>query len=408
MKTFTALLFTALFAFQAQAQFTFFRSDWKKVVGDGSVYYDIPNPGSLPVPATGPNQIWDYSTMAVQPGQTLTVPFDAGTLPALPDVNIVNDIQLSSPLPVVPFFPAKEYAVLDNTGWRERGTALNPITLPLAGITGGANDALNFTGNLSTYEQIKRQFPLQFGDTWNSSFVRADNFLVTIAAFGLNNVPGSFNQDITDDYQVAGWGTLRLPNVGGGPVVEHEALLLKRTSTTTRTYLLGGAPAPSAFLAPFGLSQGQMTTFTTYIFLVKGLEDRALEIGYYPAGPSAILLQNQTVIAAVPTMSEWGLFLFALIVLTLGLVFIAQPQYRMAMAGTGTVVPVGKFNLSALPFDKPVFLQALQYAVGIGLAGFVFIYVGWGKIEAADVLCMPLAMLLVAYQLHVVMLYKNE
>lgn len=204
MKKCYFLLFAAMFAFQAHAQFTFFRSDWKKVVGYDSEYYDIPNPGALPVPSLGPNQVWDYSMMTVDPAQTLTVEFDAGTLPALPDVNIVNNVQLTSPLPVVPFFPAKEYVVLDNNGWRERGTALNPITLPLAGITGGPNDALSFTGNLSDYVQTKRQFPLQFGDTWGSNFVRADNFLVTIAAFGLNNVPGSFNQAITDDYVVAG------------------------------------------------------------------------------------------------------------------------------------------------------------------------------------------------------------
>lgn len=80
----------------------------------------------------------------------------------------------------------------------------------------------------------------------------------------------------------------------------------------------------------------------------------------------------------------------------------------MAMAGLPVTLPAGKFSLSSMPFDRQTYLQALKYAVGLGLLGFVFIRIAWGEIVAADLVCMPFAVMLVAYQIHLVMLFKEK
>ena len=154
--------------------------------------------------------------------------------------------------------------------------------MPLASVTGGASDELTFVGNISQYDEPKREFPINYGDSWSSTSNTNYEFLLTVAAFGLNNVSGAAHEEEAINYSVSGWGTLRLPDVNGGPAIEHEALLLKSETTVTLTYFLGGAPAPAPLLAAFGLTQGATSTFKNYIFLVKGLEDRAFEISDRP------------------------------------------------------------------------------------------------------------------------------
>lgn len=410
MKKIFPLLLAALFAVQAKSQITFNRSDWTKVVGDDTELYRAVDPYAVPLPSEGPNQIWDYSGVAFNTGTTYYLDYDSVSFPPIPAATMQRNIQSASPIPLVPFLAAKRYFKIDNNSFSELGGNLLPITLPLQTVTGGPNDQLEFTGNLNTYTDNLLQFPFTFGDTWNSSFQFSSNFNLTVAAFGLNNVPGSNDQDININYSVSGYGTLRLPNLSGGPVIEHQALLIREDYHVVNTYTLGGAPAPPPLLAAFGLTQGSVTQGSNYSFWVKGLEDYSMYFNNVGSAStfSVSILQNQSPVASIPTMSEWGLLLFALIILSLGLAAVVQPEYRMAMAGLPVTLPAGKFSLSSMPFDRQTYLQALKYAVGLGLLGFVFIRIAWGEIVAADLVCMPFAVMLVAYQIHLVMLFKEK
>lgn len=111
--------------------------------------------------------------------------------------------------------------------------------------------------------------------------------------------------------------------------------------------------------------------------------------------------------APIPTMGQWGMFLFTLIMVTFGLVFVYNAQHRLAVSGMGGVS--NSFNTRQLPFEKTTFQSALKIAMALAIPGFVLIFAVWGEIVSADFLGMALAIPVVAYLIHVVKLFgKNE
>ncbi len=60
------------------------------------------------------------------------------------------------------------------------------------------------------------------------------------------------------------------------------------------------------------------------------------------------------------------------------------------------------------PFDKEVFLKAMRHAIILGVLGFIFILLVWGEIVPADIFGMGVAVPLVAYLIHVIMLFGKE
>ncbi|MCB0518358.1 MAG: hypothetical protein H6577_14960 [Lewinellaceae bacterium] len=110
--------------------------------------------------------------------------------------------------------------------------------------------------------------------------------------------------------------------------------------------------------------------------------------------------------AAVPTMSEWGMFLFALIMLTLGVVFVFNAQHKLALSGANNVA--ASVNTRQLPFEKATFAQALMFALVLSIPGFVFIQLVWGEILAADFFGMALTVPVVAYLIHLLMLFGKD
>lgn len=101
----------------------------------------------------------------------------------------------------------------------------------------------------------------------------------------------------------------------------------------------------------------------------------------------------------IPTMSEWGLILFALIIFTLSVVFGTQQQRALAMSGTaGSVSSKWK-----LPFDKTRFMQVLPMVyLGIAVAfGAVIALFGY-ELTNADIPGSLLSGLVVAYLIQFV------
>jgi len=61
-----------------------------------------------------------------------------------------------------------------------------------------------------------------------------------------------------------------------------------------------------------------------------------------------------------------------------------------------------------MPFDKFIYLKAMRHALGLGVVGFGLIWLIWGEILPVDIAGMSLAIPLVAYIIHVLMLFGEE
>ena len=107
--------------------------------------------------------------------------------------------------------------------------------------------------------------------------------------------------------------------------------------------------------------------------------------------------------ATIPTMGQWSLFAFALIMLIVGVVFVMQYQsnLQLSVAGAGNT-PAPKFSLKSFPFEWKGFNQAFKYALLLVPFGFAFIYIVWGEIVFDDVVGMMFSLPLVAYLIYLV------
>ena len=102
---------------------------------------------------------------------------------------------------------------------------------------------------------------------------------------------------------------------------------------------------------------------------------------------------------AIPTMSEWGLILFALIIFTFSVVFGTQYQQRVAMGGNLTASV-----RQSLPFDKVRFLKILPF-VYLGFAAVfasAIALVGY-ELTSADIPGSLLSGLVIAYLVQFVL-----
>lgn len=115
-------------------------------------------------------------------------------------------------------------------------------------------------------------------------------------------------------------------------------------------------------------------------------------------GASPVACSPDAPAGGIPTMSEWGLILFALILFTLTVVFGTQHQRAMAIAGGGQA-PVGQ--RSRLPFHRALYLKVLPWvylAFGLAFAGAVA-FTGY-ELTGADLPGSLLSGAVIAYLLH--------
>ncbi|MEO1260623.1 MAG: IPTL-CTERM sorting domain-containing protein [Bacteroidota bacterium] len=104
---------------------------------------------------------------------------------------------------------------------------------------------------------------------------------------------------------------------------------------------------------------------------------------------------------SIPTMSEWGLILFALIIFTFSVVMGTQHQQSLSMAGNHVATSSGK----RLPFNKALYFKVLPFVY----LGFVLVFgaaitmFGY-ELTNADVPGSLLSGLVIAYLVHFVMM----
>lgn len=124
--------------------------------------------------------------------------------------------------------------------------------------------------------------------------------------------------------------------------------------------------------------------------------------------PDTIFLPLKVTVGlvAIPTMSEWGLFLFFLTILGLSLVTLYHFQMATAKDTNGQTLTVP--HTSRFPFNMELFKKAIPYALGMAALGFVVILMVWGAIGAQDGLGMMLAVPMLAYLVHLGWLMRKN
>jgi len=275
MKYLLPLFFVSI-SISSIAQITLSRTDYD-LQPDDTIFTRILAPFAIGVPEEGADVQWDYTNTVFE--QQVGNIENAGTHPDFPNANIVEMVNIN----FVASVGQETHFIeeLDEEGHKVVGREVFPAQSDLVFLTSSFSDSLNFLGGIDIYENplyIVR-FPLNYQDTFSSSFSIVTPFELTLPIIGFNQAYSEQIAYLDYQYEVSSWGTLTLPNplLGGGEK-SFEALLLKRTSTRTDSFFIDSLPADPNLLGVLGLGQGQITSRTNYTFWVKDLNRSALSI----------------------------------------------------------------------------------------------------------------------------------
>lgn len=227
---------------------------------------------SVAVPIAGTDQTWDFSTLAeinanTTGGANFLAPSNAAFATAT--YAFIGTTSWSAGGNISPAVANTAFVTLDNDGLFSLGYSQNvatAISIPSLGATiNYPVQNLVYTGTIKYPVFL---FPAAYGGAAvvTSGMVFTSNYTVNAPALGLSNTPGQTKVTSTVIFDVIGSGTVNLKGIGSVKV------LLAKSSISDRTnYFLGGAPAPAALLSNLGLTDGAITTFTTYRFVAPGL-----------------------------------------------------------------------------------------------------------------------------------------
>lgn len=276
------LFFTAFSGYappQAQVTIT---ADFPRFASFTDSVFRTPPGSEIPRPTFGENQFWDYSNLVDILADTVLVEYrDASGDSNFPNARNSREFDLIFQGFLI---DSDQYEAVDEQGWYGMGRVVRDTSYSITPITGGPNDTLRFVGGTLPFEGrldfIK--FPLNYGDEWTETTIEPVDFSLSVAAFGLNQVPGRRELSNTEERRVVGSGQLVIPTASGSPSAPIDVLLFAVVSTTIDSVFLGGAPAPAPLMAAFGLVQGGMTRDSFYIFYNPDYGGKILDFGEGP------------------------------------------------------------------------------------------------------------------------------
>ncbi len=111
-----------------------------------------------------------------------------------------------------------------------------------------------------------------------------------------------------------------------------------------------------------------------------------------------------TVVSGVPTLSEWGLILLALLLMNLGSIFIAQEKLALA---TPRNFKLPLISLQ-LPFSAEYYNKAVVLTAIFAFVGFAGSIVLTGTIAASDLIGVFVTAPVFAYLVHLVWMMKGK
>lgn len=217
----------------------------------------------------------------------------------------------SSAFPTATFIIPRQYIVtpglrydfdamcdINTNGIAYLGEHIDRQALSLFALTGDAADSLVFVTQNITYNmpEYDVKYPCTMGTKWTDDISFSTSFLLTVTSASLNNTPGQRKTRRTTNFEVTGWGKMRVNDRNGNPTGYTDVLAIKRIETVSDSFFLGGMPAPPSLLSAFGLTQGQQITTYDRKYYRVGEYRGLLEIEYEDAAftkPLEIITHNQ-------------------------------------------------------------------------------------------------------------------
>lgn len=256
--------------------------------------------------------------------------------------------------------------------------------------------------------------------------------VVMSADGGVISLTASFSGDSVCTFTNASAGTAPNPCSFAPPVCSVNSIAVSNISAcndngtpanvTDDTYTANVTvtftnPPPSGTLVLSGNATAAVPVGSlgagTYTFTGVTMSANGLPINisaFFSANPTCVLTNSNAGSApascspnapTIPTMSEWGLIIFALVMFTLAAVFGTQRQQALAL-GTATG-NVSMSNRKKLPFNKSLYFKALPWVY----LGFVVIFttaLAFGyELTSADLPGAAISGLIIAYLVQFVM-----
>jgi len=103
-----------------------------------------------------------------------------------------------------------------------------------------------------------------------------------------------------------------------------------------------------------------------------------------------------------PTLSEWGLITFTLLLLSFGMVFVYRRQNSLAIAGAMSE------DIKPSTFDRSLYFKALGGVLVVAIAGLATAYRVFGTLTLTDTLGTLASACIVAYMVQLSMLMKKK
>jgi len=204
--------------------------------------------------AVGANNMWDLSTVNYIPGY-LTNVYNAGTNPAFTGATFNMDVALA--LAPGATYNTKAWQGFSATGWQSLGMSMTQQSIDLSTVL-DAGDNLTFPAQDIVYSSPMKilEFPVNYGNNWNSTYSYSTNFNATIQSMMLSNTPGQRVTHVTQTDTVIGWGRMRVKDKAGNPTGYMDVLQIKTYMVQTDSFFLGGMAVANTMLQGLGLSQG--------------------------------------------------------------------------------------------------------------------------------------------------------
>ena len=283
-------LCVASFVLTAKGQITINRADYAvSSTGLDSAAWKLMTKTGAVVPTLGNNQTWDYTALKDStPSIYKYYHTPAAAFGAIPAVfaDATHAYNLTAFFQNFPL-PYRVFEKLDATGHGQLGYIALGAKFSIATVSGGATDSIYFPVASLRFSSpsLYYKFPMTANTFWKTNNKDTTPLQLSVAAFGLNKMPGMRAAQYTDLDTIVGWGTLKLKNPSGGTALNYAVLLKRATQTRVDSFFLGGAPAPAALMGAFGLTQGAVTISTTRnTFIGIGFNEPFLYISTNTAG----------------------------------------------------------------------------------------------------------------------------
>jgi polyhydroxybutyrate depolymerase len=284
MRSSVTLLFTLLSAGGLYGQIAISSEDYVSPLGDTIISHNA-NLFNVFPPAEGANQTWDYRWLELLNPQSDPEP--EGSDENFPTANNIDETPFPTAFNAEATVPVRFFERYDAGGKTILGSQVAiPVVIPYDCEACTPADSIRFEAGISVFEEPEQvfQLPLNFEDTWSSTYSRTIDMTLFSPTFSLNDVPAQQSDTVRVTSEVTGWGTLALPNLTRSGFQDMEVLMVRTTRTLKSHFFINGMPAPQALLDGLGLTQGQETTTTEYHFFAKNLDRPALSLTFTVQG----------------------------------------------------------------------------------------------------------------------------